>query len=55
MIYELIGDVSSFKEIVTKSGIPPDHAVNIFIFIHKVLNLELPITRETMYKQLGIQ
>ncbi|MCD6227758.1 hypothetical protein J7J90_04680 [Candidatus Micrarchaeota archaeon] len=55
IIYELIGEVSSFKEIVTRSGIQPDRAVDIFIFIHKVLNLELPITKETMYKQLGIQ
>ncbi|MCC7569864.1 hypothetical protein KO465_00785 [Candidatus Micrarchaeota archaeon] len=54
LIYELIGNVSSFKEIVTKSGINPERAVDIFIFIHKVLNLELPLTKETMFKQLGI-
>ncbi len=54
LIYELIGNVSSFREIVTLSGILPERAVEIFVFIHKVLNLELPLTKETMYRQLGL-
>jgi len=54
LIYEYIGTVSSFKEIISKSGLNPEKVIDIFIFIHKVLNLELPLTRETMYKQLGL-
>ena len=54
LIYEYIGTVSSFKEIISKSGLNPEKVIDIFIFIHKVLNLELPLTRDTMYKQLGL-
>lgn len=53
-IYELIGRVPTFKDIVKTTGIDPEKVVEIFIFIHNVLDIELPLTREMMYKQLGI-
>ncbi len=53
-IYELIGRVPSFKDIVKETGIEAEKVVEIFIFIHNVLDIELPLTKQMMYKQLGI-
>ncbi len=53
-IYELIGRVPSFKDIVKITGIEPQLVVEVFIFIHNVLDIELPLTKQMMYKQLGI-
>lgn len=53
-IYELIGRVPSFKDIVKITGIDPQLVVEVFIFIHNVLDIELPLTKQMMYNQLGI-
>ncbi|MCC7552062.1 hypothetical protein KO317_00145 [Candidatus Micrarchaeota archaeon] len=53
-VYELIGRVPSFKDIVKITGIDPHLVVEVFIFIHNVLDIELPLTKQMMYSQLGI-
>jgi hypothetical protein len=55
LLYEMIGKESSLKDIIIKSKIEPDRAIDILVFIHKVLGLDVPIDREVVYKQLGIR
>jgi len=53
LIYELIGKEGSVREIVQKSRMDKERAVDIFIYIHKVLGLELPVDRQTLLRQIG--
>jgi hypothetical protein len=53
LIYELIGKEGTVREIVLKSKIEKARAVDIFIYIHKVLGLELPVDRQTLLQQIG--
>ncbi len=55
LLYEMIGRESSLKDIIVKSKIEPDRAIDILVFIHKVLGLDVPIDRDVIYKQLGIR
>jgi hypothetical protein len=52
LIYQMIGKVESLREIVRRSHIPPERAVDIIIFIHRVLGLELPVDRDMIYRYL---
>ena len=54
MLYELIGRDMTFKqmaELVTKDK---ERAVDMFLFIHEVLGIELPIDRDVLARQLGV-
>ncbi|MCD6279424.1 hypothetical protein J7J26_01460 [Candidatus Micrarchaeota archaeon] len=53
-IYELIGKIPSFRELVNISGMNPERVVDIFIYIHKVLDIDLPVSRDMLYKELGL-
>jgi hypothetical protein len=53
LVYELIGKEGSVREIVRKSGIEKNRAVDIFIYIHKVLGLDLPVDKQTLLRQIG--
>ena len=53
-IYELIGKIPSFRELVNISGMNPERIVDIFIYIHKVLDIDLPVSRDMLYKELGL-
>ena len=53
-IYELIGRIPSFKELVAVSGMNPERVIDIFIYIHKVLNIDLPLSKEMLYKEIGL-
>ena len=55
LLYEMIGKESSLKDIIVKSKIEPDRAIDILVFIHKVLGLDVPIDRDVIYKQLGLK
>ncbi|MEM4554555.1 MAG: hypothetical protein QXT25_01765 [Candidatus Anstonellaceae archaeon] len=55
LIYEMIGKESSLKEIITKSKLDVDRAIDIFLFIHQVLGLDIPLDRDLLYKQLGLK
>ena len=52
LIYQMIGKVESLREIVKRSRIEPQRAVDILIFVHRVLGLELPVDRDMIYRYL---
>ncbi len=52
LIYQMIGKVESLREIVRRSQIAPDRAVDILIFVHRVLGLELPVDRDMIFRYL---
>jgi len=54
LLYELIGKEASLKDIILGSRIDPARGVEIFMFIHEVLGLEIPFDRDIIYKQLGL-
>jgi len=43
------------RDIIVKSRIDPDLAIDILMFIHKVLGLDVPIDRNIIYRQLGLR
>ncbi|MFH1094908.1 MAG: hypothetical protein V1728_01705 [Candidatus Micrarchaeota archaeon] len=52
LIYDLIGKVSSLKEIAKRTRLEAHRAVEIIIFVHQVLGLELPLDKEMIYRYL---
>jgi hypothetical protein len=52
LIYQMIGKVESLRDIVRLSHIEPQRAVDILIFVHRVLGLELPVDRDMIYRYL---
>ncbi len=55
LLYEMIGKEASLRDIILKSRFDPDRAIDILIFIHKVLGLDVPIDRNIIYRQLGLR
>ncbi|VVB99173.1 Uncharacterised protein [uncultured archaeon] len=55
LLYEMIGKEASLKDIITRSRIDPDRAIEIFVFIHKVLGLDIPLDKNVIYRQLGLK
>jgi DNA-directed RNA polymerase specialized sigma subunit len=55
LLYEMIGKEASLRDIIVKSRFDPDRAIDILIFIHKVLGLDIPIDRNILYRQLGLR
>ena len=55
LLYEMIGKEATLKDIISKSRLEPDKAVEIFLFIHKVLGLDLPLDRNEIYRQIGMR
>ncbi|MEM3030289.1 MAG: hypothetical protein QXH27_01010 [Candidatus Micrarchaeia archaeon] len=53
LLYELIGVVKSFRDMVALSRLQPDKAADIFLYIHDVLAIETPLTKEMLFKELG--
>jgi len=53
LLYELIGKEDSIREIVLKSKMDKRLAIDIFIYIHKILGMELPIDKRALLRQLG--
>jgi hypothetical protein len=54
MLYELIGKELTIKQMADKITKEKAKIIDMFIFIHKVLGIELPIDRDVLSKQLGI-
>jgi len=54
MLYELIGKELTIRQMADKITREKDKIIDMFIFIHKVLGIELPIDRDVLSKQLGI-
>jgi len=55
LIYEMIGKEASLREIILKSKLDPNRAIDIFSFIHKVLGLDIPLDRDLIYRQIGLK
>jgi hypothetical protein len=55
LIYEMIGKEPSIKDIILKSKLDPDRAIDIILFIHQILGLDVPIDRNLIYRQLGLK
>ncbi len=55
LIYEMIGKEASLKDIIMKSKLDPDRAIDVFSFIHKVLGLDIPLDRDLIYRQIGLK
>jgi hypothetical protein len=54
MLYELIGKEMTIKQMADMITKDKSQIVDMFIFIHQVLGIELPIDRDVLSKQLGI-
>ncbi len=54
MLYELIGKEMTIKQMAEKITTDKAKIIDMFIFIHKVLGIELPIDRDVLAKQLGL-
>ena len=55
LLYEMIGKEASLKDIIVKSRVDPERAIDIFMFIHKVLGLDVPLDRDVIYRQIGMK
>lgn len=55
LLYGLVGREGSLRDIIVSSKVDPEKAVEIFMFIHSVLGLDLPLDREMLHKQLGLK
>lgn len=53
MLYELIGRDMTFKQMADMVTKDKQRAVDMFLFIHEVLGIELPIDRDVLARQLG--
>ena len=54
MLYELIGKELTIKQMADKITTDKAKIIDMFIFIHKVLGIELPIDKDVLAKQLGL-
>ncbi len=54
MLYELIGKDLTIKQMADHITRDKQKVIDMFVFIHKVLGIELPIDRDLLAKQLGV-
>ncbi len=54
MLYELIGKDMTIKQMADKVTTDYAKVIDMFLFIHEVLGIELPIDRDVLARQLGI-
>ncbi len=54
MLYELIGRDLTIKQMAEKVSTDYPKVVDMFLFIHEVLGIELPIDRNVLERQLGL-
>ena len=54
MLYELIGKELTIRQMADKITKDRMKIIDMFIFIHQVLGIELPIDRDVLAKQLGL-
>jgi len=54
MLYELIGKDLTIKQMAEKVTKDYPKVIDMFLFIHEVLGIELPLDRDVLARQLGI-
>ncbi len=52
LIYQMIGKAESLRDIAARTKIEPNRAVDIIIFVHRVLGLDLPVDRDMVYRYI---
>ena len=52
LIYQMIGKAESLRDIAARTQIEPNRAVDIIIFVHRVLGLDLPVDRDMVYRYI---
>lgn len=52
LIYQMIGKAESLRDIAARTQIEPQRAVDIIIFVHRVLGLDLPVDRDMVYRYI---
>lgn len=52
LIYQLIGRTSSLKDIIRMSKLETDRAVDIIMFVHRMLGLDIPLDRDMIYRYI---
>lgn len=52
LVYQMIGKATSLREIAQKSKMDPDRLVDVLIFVHRVLGLDLPLDRDTIFRYI---
>ncbi len=55
LLYQLIGKEMSLKEMASLITTSPEKIIEMFMFIHKLLGIELPIDEDVLRERLGIQ
>ncbi|NYZ60491.1 hypothetical protein H0O01_02225 [Candidatus Micrarchaeota archaeon] len=55
LLYQLIGKEMSLKEMAALTTLEPSKVIDMFLFIHKLLGIELPIDEEVLRERLGIK
>lgn len=54
MLYELIGKEMTIKQMADMITKDKSQIIDMFVFIHQVLGIELPIDKDVLSKQLGL-
>jgi hypothetical protein len=54
LLYQLIGKEMSLKEMAALTTTEPSKVIEMFMFIHKLLGIELPIDEDVLRERLGI-
>ncbi|MFA5412489.1 MAG: hypothetical protein WC350_04050 [Candidatus Micrarchaeia archaeon] len=55
LLYQLIGKDMSLKEMAALTTTDPSKVIDMFMFIHKLLGIELPIDEDVLRERLGIK
>ena len=55
LLYQLIGKEMSLKEMAALTTTDPNKVIEMFMFIHKLLGIELPIDEDVLRERLGIK
>jgi len=55
LLYQLIGKEMSLKEMAALTTLEPSKVIDMFLFIHKLLGIELPIDEDVLRERLGIK
>lgn len=52
LIYQLIGKANSLKDIILKCHLPTERAIDIIMFVHTMLGLDIPLDRDMIYRYI---
>jgi hypothetical protein len=53
LVYQLIGKSNTLKDIVLKSKLPKERAVDIILFVHSMLGLDVALDRDMIYRYIS--